>query len=571
MKIKLLSAILLIATLLSVASCAKDIPDAETTATTTEDVSAEPVLAIPLAQNGKAEYKVINESAIKEDTLNLLFKFLREIEASSGASFTRGADTVYSDVDYASKPEIIFGAANRDECREVYNSIGYDGYAVKRVGNKIVIAGYTYDKLKLAVESFFTQCIRVDTSGETPTLYYDRDVVCEGSEGLFFTEENPLSSYKIIYAQGNSAFASRLAMAIEERTGIAITPRSDKEPAGEYEILIGDTNREESQGVSPNTEYEYAIKAVGKKLVITTEASSVEYYLIPTIMNTFMYSSPELNFPKDIDKSLIKYAGIDRAVLTEGADIRIMSFNILADDFHTDKNLSPRAPGVIGCVQYYKPDVIGIQEVSRKWYLILLEELADEYEFINTDVIGGIKNNYTGLAYRKDTVEHIDTDHINYKKPGNSRIRLLNVGVFKHKATGKDFVVTSTHLSVGADKNIERLLQAEEHLAAVEKYLWMYQCPVISTGDYNCRESSDPYQFLTGNGVIKNSKYTAQSKGLVCYTHHSMGSKPSTGVESIDHIFYAGNVTPLYFSTLVDDILLITADHTPLICDFKLD
>ena len=568
MKIKIFSLFLLLSICLTPIACNKTDTDSETTPP--ETTAEQFVPRLILSENGASEYKIINGKNIKADSLELLLDFVSDLRSMSSVTFARASD--WSNSGSAETPEIIFGGANREECKEVYASIGFDGYAVKQVGKKIVIAGYTYDTLKLAVDAFFTQCIKVVQDGENTSLYYMNDVINEGTEGLFFTSENPLSSYKIVYATATASSASKLAMVFEEQMGIEMDMCSDKEAESEYEILLGPTNRAESQSVQPDDTSRYIVKAVGKKIVIRSTEEWSLYTLIPAIMNTFMYSSPEINFPKSIDASLVKYFGTDRAVMTKEADVRVMSFNILADDFHTDKDLTHRIPGVIGCVQYYKPDVIGFQELSRKWYNVLFEELGDEYEFLNTSVMDSITNNcYTGLAYRKDRIKMLETHVFMYMRPGNSRIRLLNVGVFENIATGERFAVTSTHLSVGEEKNLERKSQAVEHLSEVKRLLEAYKCPVISTGDYNCREGSAPYQVLVESGIMKNSKYDALEKGNITTTHHGLGVMPGPGPTGIDHIFYAGNTTPVYFSVIVDEAALRATDHCALICDFKIN
>ena len=568
MKIKIIALLLIVLTCVSFVSCKKE--PTEDPATTTEVVTEAPI-KITIAENGASQYKLINNANSKRDLIDLVIDCHNQIRALSGVTLPRGNDKKYGTVDYSQNYEIIVGMVDREESCEVYNSIGFDGYAVKSVGNKIIIAGYTYDTISLALQTFFTKCLAVEETENGKTLYYVNDVVSTGTEGLFFTEENPLSSYCIIYTTATASFAGRLAMAFDEQLGISIKTYKDTEPEREHEILLGSTNRAASAEVTSARTSEYAIKAVGKKLVINGDDETGLYHIISGFMEMFAYTGASINFPKNIDKCITKYTGTDKANLSSGADIRIMSFNILADDFHTVKDLTSRIPGVVGCVRYYKPDVVGFQEISHKWYEVLKEEFADEYTFVNSTVLGKTNNNYTAIAYRNETVECIDDLLHNYSKPGNSRIRVLNVGVFEHKATKKQFVVTSTHLSVGGDKDGERQVQAKEHAQLVEKFLWMYQCPVISTGDYNCYEDSAPQLILTASGVIKNSKYDALEKGRICNTHHSLGSNPANQTKGIDHIFYAGDITPIYFSVLVDDVLLITSDHCPLIGDFKLN
>ena len=76
---------------------------------------------------------------------------------------------------------------------------------------------------------------------------------------------------------------------------------------------------------------------------------------------------------------------------------------------------------------------------------------------------------------------------------------------------------------------------------------------------------------MMDSGILKSSKYEALEKGRASSTTHGLGNMPSSGLASIDHIFYAGNVTPLYYTTIVDSVAIAVSDHTPIYCDFKLN
>lgn len=91
---------------------------------------------------------------------------------------------------------------------------------------------------------------------------------------------NGISNYQIVYPEGAPdalvAAASKLKGSVETSGGVAINWVEDffqeggYDPRSDYEILIGNVNREESAGVSDGLRYDdYVIRVVNKKILIT--------------------------------------------------------------------------------------------------------------------------------------------------------------------------------------------------------------------------------------------------------------------------------------------------------------
>ena len=561
---KILSIIILFALALTSVACKKYGTDTPTTTSepefsVTDELLSEPKITI--AENGKTEFKLVNSSSLVEEIIDTVISFAGELRNNTGITFVRTSDKVTGNNDYSERYEILFGPANRAESKEVYASINYDGYAVKLVGRKIVLAAYTAEGLRLAADALFNKCIRIVPGEGGSSVYYMDDYVYNGEVPLFFTKDNPLESYKIVYSSSTIGFASRLAMLIEEKLGVALKLVKDTEPPSEFEIIAGNVARDEVKNIYAKTEIDYIVQAVGKKLVILPDTGAMNYNLIDVFAEDFLYMAPAFNFPANVEESNIKYHAENRVELTEGADLRIMSFNILNEAWATTPDMTERIPGVIGCIRAYKPDVIGIQEVSPNWYAQLYKYLGDDYVFLNTDIDGKKDYNYTALAYNKNTVKLLTEKLYFFSVGNNKRIRLINMGYFEHIATGNTFVVTNTHYNANhttvEKEEQNRFVQASEFVSEITSYVKSYQCPVFSTGDYNCKEGSRPYEKMMESGLIVSSKYMAKEKGL------------KANENSIDHILYTGDATPLYFSFVLDQTVINASDHKPLFADFK--
>ena len=80
-------------------------------------------------------------------------------------------------------------------------------------------------------------------------------------------------------------------------------------------------------------------------------------------------------------------------------------------------------------------------------------------------------------------------------------------------ATGVKFAFISTHWDFGDEENKQQMrkVQADEMSAKIAALKAEYNCPVIITGDFNCSNVSDSYNyFMSINGMtnaITNSEY----------------------------------------------------------------
>jgi len=562
MKIKFLSFILVILMLLPLATSCNNGKDEETTPGTTEitgDVLPEKVL---LADNGSTQYKLIRSEFVTSGFYSRYTEFSNKLKEVTGTSFSLADDFVRKGTDTSESLEIIFGTTNRAECKELYSEISYDGYAVKKVGNKIIIAAYEADLVDDAVKAFFEECIEVVEENGAKKTYFVKNIVGEGTEKPFFNKDNPISEYKIVYDEDAEDAAKAIAKRISTYTNIELEVVSDRTAVTEKEILVGNTNRSESKGKKEINKREFLIKTAGTKVVIRVGDAVDISDIVDIVASNYMKNAPDFNFPASLNVVRNMFVSSDRTELSEGADFRVMSFNILSEEWTDEaKNIEERAIGVVECISAYAPDVIGIQEVSVKWYGILKRDLGDEYEFVNTDANGKTNGCYTGLAYKKSTVNLIEKELTYYSVYNNKRLRVINMGLFEMKDSGKRFIVTDTHFNANhkdaETENKNRVQQATEFIAKIDKYRKMYNCPIIMTGDYNCREDTEPYNVIESDKLIFSSKHNAQTKG------------ERATETSIDHIFYTGAVTPLYYTTIVDAYVINSSDHKAIFSDFK--
>ena len=205
-------------------------------------------------------------------------------------------------------------------------------------------------------------------------------------------------------------------------------------------------------------------------------------------------------------------------------------------------------------IDYYKPDVVGLQECSEKWHEGINRLLSDTYEFLNPDFGGQAGMNCGPIIYDKTKLRVIASEVYSYTIGNSPRFRLIDIGVFERISDGRRFIVSSTHLDPGWDDDDhteQRNIQAGELVVKAREYINRWNCPFISTGDMNCPAGDIPYNTIVNSGVFVDAD-----------------DHPDPGV--VDHIFHTVGTECLFTARVTDADLQGTSDHYPLIGDFKL-
>lgn len=258
----------------------------------------------------------------------------------------------------------------------------------------------------------------------------------------------------------------------------------------------------------------------------------------------------------------------DAPALGKGANLRVMSFNILSEEWNDRTPVEGRDQTVARTILHYAPDVVGLQEISANWYAVLPGRLAPAYEMVRRTNSSG-QSNYTGMAYHKEKVKLLDsgTDPFSVGS-GGSKIRLVTWGYFEKLDGGARFVVMNTHWCIRQEN---RLVHAQEMADLFAKYREKYNCPVISVGDFNAGQDNEAYQRYATRTGQKNARIDAAAIRRSIHTYHALGKQPpATPQSAIDQIFYTGDLTCLFYNVLVDPVILSASDHCPIYADFKL-
>ncbi len=239
---------------------------------------------------GVAQYTVVRSDEISDPAelshiTELMNTVSDAVEAKSGVILALDNDWVKKGTEPdPAKKEILIGDTNRPETKEAMESLGESDYAIRQIGNKIVIVGKSDYLLSEAVKFFAAEHLgkRAKVNGG--------DLAISGAVDYFSgkTEYLDLGEYEIVYTRDAAdpftysyydytfdelSEANDLAEKIGKEHGVYLKVTRDYVYEGiedEYGILLGRCEREETEAVKKELAFnEYAIKTVGNKVVVT--------------------------------------------------------------------------------------------------------------------------------------------------------------------------------------------------------------------------------------------------------------------------------------------------------------
>ena len=268
--------------------------------------------------------------------------------------------------------------------------------------------------------------------------------------------------------------------------------------------------------------------------------------------------------------SVSAYTGSSSQTLTNGAEIRVMSYNTLVDDDETlggwswGQPLGNRGDKAAAAINYYKPDVIGLQENNYKWHVSLRKNLPD-YDYVNADVplsmpleakesLGKKDWMCTTMMYNTKTLKLIEKELVGYTVNywgSIQRMRYASMAVFEIKASGERFTFFSTHLDAEQDDKGQRMrmTQSDELAVIIKEYKSTYGHPVIGTGDFNSKFADEPIQNIVSKAGMTSS---------------------ANNRSGIDYVLFSAGVVGKSFTIVKDNDVLGASDHAPVFADLLL-
>ena len=251
--------------------------------------------------------------------------------------------------------------------------------------------------------------------------------------------------------------------------------------------------------------------------------------------------------------------------IRKSGQMRIMSYNLLADSAGFNGTTAfERADGVCSIINCIKPDIIGLQEVSRNWYYCLKSNT--KYKFIRplkTALFGTM----TTIIYNPDTVSLLSCGETSFTSTPQSQLRQMVWGIFSRKTDNTSFCIINTHLSLSNEDWDIAIKQAKELAEEINQLSNNYHIPVFVTGDFN---SGKRKTYNTDTAGIYETICTVADDTKNISRSSSCGDGKSFQSVAIDHIFMRGDAVVDKYTILSQREFAVLSDHYPIFVDFSL-
>ena len=381
--------------------------------------------------------------------------------------------------------------------------------------------------------------------------------------------------------------AASVRAMLETDTGYLLPCVTDATEPQSNEILIGNTNRAESNGFygTVRNNDAYRITYENGKLVVGWSNASI----LHQVNKAFYSGLLKQVYGKTVD--LAKISVDEAGVNYLGDELSLVSYNVW-NVYRKANQAANRADLTASILYAYCPDVIGLQEyddIYRQQKNEIIGQMAPLYAEAEPE---GIEKalNWNPILYRTDRLELVSCGHKKFKvgteyyiEGGrNSHFRTYTWAVFRVKATGKIVTVFNTHLDTERSNQPAECAQLWESMQAVHG---SYGGMLLLIGDYNCPIPGPGVDALKGYGFA-DTYDVAASRTETCLGHQAPvwnaqkgGYVPSgegtvtlAYANSVDHcMFYGTAPTVLRFeSSALADILSVS-DHSPVYVRMKLN
>lgn len=420
---------------------------------------------------------------------------------------------------------------------------------------------------------------------------------CNSSENVDTVKSgfdtSKIDDYVIIYPHAEETeykiLAKEISSYIDSALGERVRFYSDEREKGDYEILLGKTNRKlSSENYKTNPDlFTHKLVVKGNSMQIVSGGAYSAKHCFDTFKAEVFRRSSKLLAEGTYYEQNLYTKPADRPVESQ---VRIMSTNLLSEQWGLDENkltTNYRAEIYATMLLGYAPDVVGVQECDKTWqelltkYLTILKDNYNlNYQFLLNDNSGTI--NYSCLLYRADKfapVNYYGLQRFNWWQEiegENPSFDMRNISYAQFNpinlsGLAQSFVVANTHWSYRTEHedaygtNVLRTQCKEETNEFLNELKKNLNCPIFVTGDFNTSLS----YFEGASSWMSASEFTllsSQASENGCLQKEV----PQSGF--YDHVFGNGNYTVVgytHFNT--GNQIGYVSDHSFIVADIVIN
>ena len=554
----------------------------------------EPPAAIPtitLAADGASSYVIVRADDASASVVAAASELWSNFKDKTGVKIDLCDEYRYTE---KGKPvAIVVGTTTDETSLRLKSGMRLADFTVHVEGSHLYLVGGSDEATVNAVNWFIENYLKEPVQSLTVEGNLDMRYTHEYPFSTLTVAGNDLSSYRIVYDADlyySGDCAKKVQSLIADVYGFRLETVPDTEAASANEILIGDTNREESGAVIsqfalPNRYWSVSVS--GAKLVLANQGvrsgdaaiSALEKMLGKVGEKTFDLSTSTLNLSGDVLSTDKK--GIPRA---DGTDIRVMQSNVEGTLGNKPNGYTnqQRAELLADTYLVYFPDVITFNELyittDRELVKYLVPLLEPYYAFAEPEWLGLYSNSEETsygqpIAYRKDAGLTVLDAGFNYL---SDLINYHGASWAVFEATnGNRFLVLAAHLSKNEDSNGKTITTWVENVMEIANLarLRYGNLPMVFGGDWYFSQSQSyygaAYDYMIAQGLVDASETALKKHSPTIGTYHPIGEGKQDGVKQ--DLFF---ITPEWFQALshkviVDFYTVNASDHYPVITDIQ--
>ncbi len=399
----------------------------------------------------------------------------------------------------------------------------------------------------------------------------------------------PIENYSLVYATAEDSAKSNIFGAnlfhdaFEKKTGISLPVLTDEEFDGEGPAIFIGNDFE----IFPLPHPDFACEEMSGAVSVLDE--NIFFYgggLLSCYL--FIKDFTDKYFAEDCAIEDIElhderksYIEIASAPLSDGAELRAMTYNILVEypSWNTYLTVEMRSEAFKSVIDIYEPDIVGVQEVSELWDKEFLRTICDRYEFIYMNTPDGKFINLSTIIYKPSKFELINKGLQYYSYNGPNKIRLVTWAILKDRATGKQFAFFNTHwcFNKPAINDAERKSHSEENAVIINNVMAAHPDVkhAFSTADYNTLKEHEYSLNFMKNANLVNSFDLAKEAGTLKNDNGGCGGfgvsrRNKIGGGYIDNIYVTDTMDILSYETIVWNATEHVSDHSPKYVDVVL-
>lgn len=556
--------------ILSFSSCSANNSDATNDPTPSSDWNG------TIVSDGLSDCAIVIGKYASPEVKGAAAKLAQAIEDTTGKRLPTLTDD--RAVEYGNEYKyIIVGNSVLAQSKKAMESLssGYDAYKVELIDGAIVFASALDAGVCAAVRYYTENLIGTNYDSNTKTLAFEgccADATTSFSTGFKLAE---IDKYSIVYSTAVPGFeliVPEIAKAIKDTTGAQLSTFADTEKAeSEYEILVGFTNRNVSKrhySSSRIMTYEFIVD--GTVLQIAAGGAYSAKSCINTLKTNILSKTGSTIAPGNYDFTDLAPT---REALSDGADLRIFTANILSDA-NTDSSwlaVPYRFEIFCGNLLRYTPDAVGMQEIDAPFVKIIPSflDVIDYLDGIDYEYILGTYNGYDQwepIIYRADKYECEYSKYVPMEYW--DKITLFYRGVASAVFTSREdpdfqFGIINAHWNHTSDAfmNADSVAMAETFKNLSSRYPGVN---LFCTGDFNSHYFNGKYL----NSLLEDidgaiCRVVASEKGVFTpsFTHQG---------KYIDHIIGKAGMFDVMKHAPVENGEKPLTDHGVVFADIKI-